>query len=1191
MQLNTRVLSLVIGLLCGNSLFAQQKAYNALGAGNPVLPGYFADPTVKKFGDTYYIYATTDGNGGGFGPSQVWSSKDFVNWSLQDMNWPTTHHYWAPDVTQAKDGKYYMYYCQPVEIFGAWASTPVGPWTPLLPPGEPVVRNFLVPNVITLDGQTFKDDDGQMYMFWGTWGIYPNHGCGVGLLNPDMKSFAKLAQIPNTVAKEFFEAPFMFKRNGIYYLTYSSGRCEDDTYRVQYAVSKTGPMGPFVYGKNNPVLVTNADGTVHGPGHQSVLQQGNDFYLIYHRHNNPHSGGGYHRQVAADKLVFDKEGNIEKLVPSHNGIGFLAKNENPSTNLALGKKVTASSFYNDDFKPEYAVDDNNGTLWKPKNNTSESWLTIDLGEVKKVKSVLTQFEYATWYYQYLIETSLDGAKWATYADQTKNTVHGSPMINLGDVKARYVRLTITNTEYPGLNKAVWNIKVYADDKYHPVMAVAAKDPATIPDIQPQGLLVDLEANKFEQGDAVSQWNNAGKLGGSFVTESAAIPSAEIIGGKKAVVFAGASSFKSSFKAPASLSGNSSFTVAMWVNNPVIADEEPIVSWTARGGVDMTNATIGYGSNKRWGAAAHWGWADMPYTKLPAADQWHHIALVFDGTNERIYVDGVLDRIELKMLYLANLRNFILGTTADENAYFSGALASLKIYDTALTEETVVKMAADPPKSDVAVYLDAAKLPYGKLADWKNEGYSEVNFIADDGLAGVSGPQIKDIAGKIAINLKGTTGLKFNIQNAGFMQNGGPYTVVMQVISKEFGPGWHHLVKVYEGGNQLSYIDGVLKKAPDLTLLSYQAINSAMGNTSAHETGSKIYIGSGAGNGNWFPESLAAVMVYNHGLDAQTVAGLYTNWKKHSLITTGKISFSEQPKALSTNMISMSAAKVSLPGSTYQYEFAETTGKAGAMSSGWQNSDSYVNYGLQADQEYAYTLKARDNYGNVTVATPVIKVKTSKSQFTEFTDLFTSPKDYLGSTKWYTGSTANSAWDGLLGKGDTVRSINGTLMLASTNTKWDGDQPEGPFLYKNITGDFIVQVAVTDVSGLKDKKTNGANDAGLMIHAADGSNNLLQNSIFPGWGVGNMVTNLDRNGRAQTNNASAWDFYRYLQIQRAGNTFYLRGSADGKNWKDLPGSPILRNDMGNKVQVGLFHATYGEQSGYGQFDDFKIIQPK
>ena len=51
--------------------------YNAPGAMNPVIPGYFADPTVKKFGDTYYMYATTDGSGAGFGLAQLWSSKDF----------------------------------------------------------------------------------------------------------------------------------------------------------------------------------------------------------------------------------------------------------------------------------------------------------------------------------------------------------------------------------------------------------------------------------------------------------------------------------------------------------------------------------------------------------------------------------------------------------------------------------------------------------------------------------------------------------------------------------------------------------------------------------------------------------------------------------------------------------------------------------------------------------------------------------------------------------------------------------------------------------------------------------------------------------------------------------------------------------------------------------------------------------
>ena len=74
------------------SLSAQQNPtqWNTPGAGNPFIPGYFADPTIRKFGDTFYIYATTDGTGNGYGPAQVWMSKDFVNWRNVVMNWPVT---------------------------------------------------------------------------------------------------------------------------------------------------------------------------------------------------------------------------------------------------------------------------------------------------------------------------------------------------------------------------------------------------------------------------------------------------------------------------------------------------------------------------------------------------------------------------------------------------------------------------------------------------------------------------------------------------------------------------------------------------------------------------------------------------------------------------------------------------------------------------------------------------------------------------------------------------------------------------------------------------------------------------------------------------------------------------------------------------------------------------------------------
>ncbi len=446
-----------LALFAGVTSAFGQAAFNTPGAGNPVLPGYFADPTVKKFGDTYYMYATTDGSGAGFGPAQVWSSKDFVNWTLLPMNWPDSHWIWAPDVMQAKDGKYYMIYCQPCNLYCGVSETPRGPWKNILGESEAVlVPDRFVTNAITLDGQTFVDDDGSVYLYWGTWGIFKDFGCGAGKMTPDMKGFTETRLIPNTEVTDFFEAPFVIKRNGTYYFMYSSGSCHDGTYRVQYATSDK-PLGPYTY--QGCILETTTDGTVHGPGHHSILQEGNDYYIVYHRHNNPHSNRGFHRQLCIDKMEFDTAGAIKKITPTHEGIGLLAPATVQSKNLAYGKKVRTSSVYDDNFLPEYAVDDNNGTLWRPAT-MGEEWIEVDLGKTEQIQTIWTQFEYGTSFYQYLIETSVDGKNWSVFADKRNNHLAGSPMVDFGKTKARYVRLTTTGTQKNGFSGSIWNIKVF-----------------------------------------------------------------------------------------------------------------------------------------------------------------------------------------------------------------------------------------------------------------------------------------------------------------------------------------------------------------------------------------------------------------------------------------------------------------------------------------------------------------------------------------------------------------------------------------------------------------------------------------------------------------------------------------------------------------------------------------------------------
>lgn len=493
---------LLLGAVSG---FARKK-HDAPGTGNPVIPGYFADPTIKKFGDTYYMYATTDGSGAGFGPAQVWTSKDFVNWTLMPMNWPDSHWIWAPDVIRHTDGRYYYFYCQPCIIHCGVSETPRGPWKNILGESEAVlVSDRFVTNAITLDGQTFVDDDGSVYLYWGTWGIYKGFGCGAGKMTPDLKGFTETRLIPNTEAVDFFEAPFVLKRNGIYYFMYSSGSCHDHTYRVQYATSDH-PLGPYEY--KGCILETNEDGTVHGPGHHSILKEGDDYYIVYHRHDNPHSNRGFHRQLCMDKMEFAADGSIRKVIPTHEGVGALAPSVVKSENLALGAEVRASSCYDDNFRAEYAVDDNNGTLWRPRGMGQE-WLEIDLGSSREIQTVWTQFEYGTQFYQYLIETSVDGKHWSVFADKRNNHLAGSPMVDFGKAEARYVRLTFTGGQKNGFGGAVWNVKVFGG----------------IEEALPQQWL-GLTAADWDG----REWqNNEGMLGGAFVLKEGAARTCRIEG--------------------------------------------------------------------------------------------------------------------------------------------------------------------------------------------------------------------------------------------------------------------------------------------------------------------------------------------------------------------------------------------------------------------------------------------------------------------------------------------------------------------------------------------------------------------------------------------------------------------------------------------------------------------------------------
>jgi len=270
-----------------------------------VLTGVFADPHIAVFGKKYYIYPTTDGSTGWNSISfSVWSSSDLQYWAnegevfnvARDLTWAKTKA-WAPAIS-FKNGKYFFYFSADGNIGVAVGDQPKGPFKD--PLGKPLIaKGFAAGQMI--DPMVFTDEDGSSYLFFG------QGSCHVVKLNDDMISFDS-AKVTTFKPIAYNEAPFMFKRNGKYYLMWSENDTRDPRYCVSYATADS-PLGPFTKSESGPVL--KAKGVVKAAGHNSVLQiPGKDeWYIVYHRFKIP-GGNGFNRETCISPMRFDPDGKI-----------------------------------------------------------------------------------------------------------------------------------------------------------------------------------------------------------------------------------------------------------------------------------------------------------------------------------------------------------------------------------------------------------------------------------------------------------------------------------------------------------------------------------------------------------------------------------------------------------------------------------------------------------------------------------------------------------------------------------------------------------------------------------------------------------------------------------------------------------------------------------------------------------------
>ncbi|WP_454886465.1 glycoside hydrolase family 43 protein [Sphingomonas oryzagri] len=324
-------------------------------AKNPIVPGWYADPEIRILDHQYWIYPTYSDDFGKadlsphFTPEQAklrtgehvrpsynqqtffnaFSSPDLVHWTkhehvldVEHVKW-AAYAVWAPSVIEA-GGKYYMFFgandIQSDAVGGkgetggiglAVADKPGGPFKDAI--GQPLIGAFHN-GAQPIDPFVFRDDDGQVYLFYGGWGH-----CNVVRLSKDLRHVLPYAD--GTTWKEitppgYVEGSFLIKRKGIYYLMWSEGGWTGPDYSVAYAMgpSATGPFRPM--GK----ILAQDFHIARGAGHHSVVNipGTDDWAIVYHRRPLG-DDKGEHRQLAIDRMLFNPDGTIRPVVMTNTG--------------------------------------------------------------------------------------------------------------------------------------------------------------------------------------------------------------------------------------------------------------------------------------------------------------------------------------------------------------------------------------------------------------------------------------------------------------------------------------------------------------------------------------------------------------------------------------------------------------------------------------------------------------------------------------------------------------------------------------------------------------------------------------------------------------------------------------------------------------------------------------------------------
>ena len=359
---------------------------------NPILAGFYPDPSVCRVGDDYYLVNSTFAY---FPGIPIFRSRDLVNWTqlghvidrpaqLDYSKAGVTRGLFAPTINY-HDGTFYVL-CTMIDGGGNFlvtAKDPAGPWS------DPIWLKF-----DGIDPSLCFADDGRAWLVNNgnppdNQPLYSGHRA-IWIQEFDLA--AKKLTGPRSIivnggadlAKKpvWIEGPHLFQHGGWYFLCCAEGGTSDQ--HSQVVLRSKSPTGPFVPWEKNPILTQrDLDGTAPGAvtctGHAELVAGPDGQWWSVFLGCRPFAGKYWTtgRETFLLPVTWTDDG-WPRILPPGERVPFVAvapKIKTPAP--AAPVPLTGNFTWRDDFSAKAL-----SPLWIMLRQPRETWWSLDAGSLR-----------------------------------------------------------------------------------------------------------------------------------------------------------------------------------------------------------------------------------------------------------------------------------------------------------------------------------------------------------------------------------------------------------------------------------------------------------------------------------------------------------------------------------------------------------------------------------------------------------------------------------------------------------------------------------------------------------------------------------------------------------------------------------------------------------------------------------------